>query len=153
MPKLDGTHLRDRIQRRIEQLEAGKSVAAKDIRAVLTAEQQTQLDSEWREQQLLRQQKRARTENEQVELGWKTKRAVMISVLKQALVMAEDGELAALEEKMKRKEVRQARIYFEALKEAEQKGKTGQAAHDYADNALVRAGLRRIGINMRRDDC
>ena len=61
MPKLDGTHLRDRIQRRIEQLEAGKSVAAKDIRAVLTAEQQTQLDSEWREQQLLRQQKRART--------------------------------------------------------------------------------------------
>lgn len=119
MPKLDATHLRGRIQRRLEQLEAGKSVAAKDIRAVLTAEQQTQLDSEWREQQLLRQQKRARTENEQVELGWKTKREVMISVLKRALAEAEDGELAVLEEKMKRKEVRQARIYFEALKEAE----------------------------------
>ena len=151
MPKLDATHLRGRIQRRLEQLEAGKSVAAKDIRAVLTAEQQTQLDSEWREQQLLRQQKRARTENEQVELGWKTKRKVMISVLKRALAEAEDGELAALEEKMKRKEVRQARIYFEALKEAEQKGKTGQAAHDYADNALVRAGLRRLNVNMMRD--
>ena len=88
MPKLDATHLRGRIQRRLEQLESGKSVAAKDIRAVLTAEQQTQLDSEWREQQLLRQQKRARTENEQAELGWKTNREVMISVLKQAL--AED---------------------------------------------------------------
>ncbi len=86
-------------------------------------------------------------------MGWKTNREVMMSVLKQALAEAEDGELAALEEKMKRKEVRQARIYFEALKEAEQKGKTGQAAHDYADNALVRAGLRRIGINMRKDDC
>ena len=152
MPKLDATHLRGRIQRRLEQLEAGNS-AAKDMRAVLTAEQKAKLDSEWREQQLLRQQKRARTENEQVELGWKTKHEVTISVLKQALVVAEDGELEALEEKMKRKEVRQARIYFEALKEAEQKGKTGQAAHDYADNALVRAGLRRIGINMRRDDC
>jgi hypothetical protein len=151
MPKLDATHLRGRIQLRLEQLEAGKSVAAKDIRAVLTAEQQTQLDSEWREQQLLRQQKRARTENEQVELGWKTKREVMISVLKRALAEAEDGELAALEEKMKRKKVRQARIYFEALKEAEQKGKTGQAAHDYADNALVRAGLRRLNVNMMRD--
>ena len=151
MPKLDATHLRGRIQRRLEQLEAGNS-AAKDMRAVLTAEQKAKLDSEWREQQLLRQQKRARTENEQVELGWKTKREVMISVLKRALAEAEDGALAALEEKMKRKEVRQARIYFEALKEAEQKGKTGQAAHDYADNALVRTGLRRIGINMRRDD-
>ena len=151
MPKLDATHLRGRIQRRLEQLEAGNS-AAKDMRAVLTAEQKAKLDSEWREQQLLRQQKRARTENEQVELGWKTKREVMISVLKRALAEAEDGALAALEEKMKRKEVRQARIYFEALKETEQKGKTGQAAHDYADNALVRTGLRRIGINMRRDD-
>ena len=117
MPKLDATHLRGRIQRRLEQLEAGKRVAAKDIRAVLTAEQQIQLDSEWREQQLLRKQKRARTENEQVELGWKTKSEVMISVLKQALVVAEDGELEALEEKMKRKEVRQARIYFDAKKE------------------------------------
>ena len=144
MPKLDATHLRGRIQRRLEQLEAGKRVAAKDIRAVLTAEQQIQLDSEWREQQLLRKQKRARTENEQVELGWKTKSEVMISVLKQALVVAEDGELEALEEKIKRKEVRQARIYFDALKEAEQKGKTGQAARDYADNALVRVGLRRF---------
>ena len=151
MPKLDATHLPGRIQRRLEQLEAGKSVAAKDIRAVLTTQQQTQLDCEWREQQLLRQQKRARTENEQAELGWKTKREVIISVLKGALAEAEDGELAALEEKMKRKEVRQARIYFEALKEAEQKGKTGQAAHDYADNALVRAGLRRLNVNMMRD--
>lgn len=141
MPKLDATYLSGRIQRRLEQLEAVKSVPAKDIRAVLTTEQQTQLDCEWREQQLLRQQKRARTENEQVELGWKTKREVMISVLKRALVEAEDGELVALEEKMKRKEVRQARIYFEALKEAEQKGKTGQAAHDFADYTLTKAGL------------
>jgi len=43
MPKLNTEQLMERIQKRIHQLELGEEVAAKDIKALLNAEQQQQL--------------------------------------------------------------------------------------------------------------
>jgi hypothetical protein len=36
MPKLDATHIAERLRKRLAELEAGADVAAKDVRALLT---------------------------------------------------------------------------------------------------------------------
>jgi hypothetical protein len=102
MPKLDDTHLADRLRKRIAELEADKEVAAKDIQAVLTEAHLAAIDAAWAEQQLLRKAKRARTEQEQQELGWRTKRDIRIEVLRQALVEAENNLVDAYKKKQKK---------------------------------------------------
>jgi HD superfamily phosphohydrolase len=144
MPKLDGTHLVERLMKRIAELEAGEEVAAKDIRVLLNAEQQKALDQAWGMQEKLRLETKARTDVEKAALGWKSKRDVRIEIFKQALSDAKSGELAAWKKKMRDANIRQARIYFDALNAAEKAGKDKQAAENFANNELTRAGLRRM---------
>ena len=144
MPKLDDTHLADRIRKRIADLEADKEVAAKDIRAVLTNEQQAAIDTAWAEQQLLRKGKRARTEQEQQALGWRTKRDIRLEVLRQALELAEDNLVDVYKKKLKKVEARAGKIYFDALYEVIDEGKPSSQAANWANNELTRAGLNRL---------
>jgi hypothetical protein len=144
MPKLDGTHMVERLAKRIAELEAGEEVAAKDIRALLTDEQQDALNTAWAVQEQLRLAKKARTDEDKKALGWKTKREVRLEIFKKALNDAKNGELDAWKEKLKQANVRQARIYFDALNEAEKAGKDKVAAQTFANNELTRAGLKRM---------
>lgn len=54
MPKLDLTHIADRLKARLAELKAGKEVAAREIRALLNDEQLAAMDAAWVEQQDLR---------------------------------------------------------------------------------------------------
>ena len=78
MPKLDITHIAERLQERLTDLKAGKEIAAREIRALLNDEQLTAMDAAWTEQQALRKKKKARTKEEELALGWKTKREIHI---------------------------------------------------------------------------
>jgi len=89
MPKLDATHLFSRLVIRLEQLEAGEEIAAKELRSLLTTKQLKELDDAWKKQQELRKGKRARTPEEEKALGWKTKREVRIEVFKDAIAAAD----------------------------------------------------------------
>ena len=144
MPKLDDTHLADRLRKRIAELEADKEVPLKDIRAVLTEAQLAAIDTAWTEQQLLRKGKRARTEQEQLALGWRTKRDIRLEVLRQALVEAEDNLVDAYKKKQKKAEARAGKIYFDALYEAIDEGKPRSQAENWANNELTRAGFERF---------
>lgn len=144
MPKLDETHLADRIRKRIAELEAGDEIQAKDIRAVLTEAQLAIIDAAWAEQQQLRKAKRARTEQEQQALGWRTKRDIRLDVLREALELAEGNLVDAYKKKQKKAEARAGRIYFDALYEAIDKGKPRSQAANWANNELTRAGLNRL---------
>jgi hypothetical protein len=144
MPKLDGTHILERLTKRIEQLEAGDEIADKEIRSLLNDAQRAALDSAWEQQQQLRKNKRARTEQEQQELGWKTKRQVRIEVLKAALATAWDGIEAEFERLKEQAEIRGAKIYFDTLNQALKDGKDKSVATNLANNAMTRAGLRRM---------
>ena len=144
MPKLDPTHIHERLVKRLEELEAGHEIAAKDIRALLTKEQQASLDAAWAEQQALRKQGRARTEEEQRALGWKSKRDLRIEAFKQAIAESKKGLLAALQKMQSDADVRQARIYFDTLGKAMDEGRDIDQAKSQANNALTRAGLRRM---------
>jgi len=156
MPKLDGTHFVERLQKRIAELEAGNELAARDVAALLTPEQSQQLADAWAEQQRLRQLKPARSKSEQQELGWRSKREVRLEVLREALMQAMKSEKDAWKHKVLKVKVRQTRIYFDALNEAEKAGKDKSAAQNWANNELTRAGLRRmdgvgVGSRSRRD--
>ena len=144
MPKLDGTHILERLTKRIEQLEAGDEIADKEIRSLLNDTQRAELDSAWEKQQQLRANKRARTEQEQQALGWKNKRQVRIEVLKAALASAWDGIEAEFERLKEQAEIRGAKIYFDTLNQALKDGKDKSVATNLANNAMTRAGLRRM---------
>jgi hypothetical protein len=144
MPKLDGTQIADRLQGRLEEMRRGEEVAARDLRALLTAEQQAAMDAAWAEQQELRKKKRARTKEEEVALGWKSKRDIHIDALIAALREALANELAAWEKRLLDAEVRQGRVFFDELNKQVKDGVDMQTAKTRANNALTRAGLRRL---------
>jgi hypothetical protein len=144
MPKLDATFTVERLRKRLEELQAGVEVANRDLRAVLTDVQQAALDAALLEQDALRASKRARSKDEQTALGWKTKREVRIEILTQALACGRDNELNALLDRQRSSEIRQTKIYFEALKQAELAGMDKRAAEILANNALTRASLPRM---------
>ena len=144
MPKLDDTHLADRLKKRIAELEADKEVPLKDIRAVLTEAQLAAIDAAWAEQQLLRKGKRARTEQEQQELGWRTKRDIRLDVLRQAVELAEDNLVDEYKKKQKKTETRRNKIYLNAYFGALKQDKPRSQAANWANNELTRAGLNRL---------
>ena len=148
MPKLDGTHLPERLMQRLADLKADKEVAARDVKALLSDEQIAAMDEAWEEQQALRKIKRARTKEEERELGWKTKREIYIEAYEKAFNEASDGVLEELERLQLEATKRQMRIYFATLDEALKEGKEKRVAENLANNALTRAGLRRMDGQM-----
>ncbi len=92
MPKLNDTHLPERLKEAIKQLEAGVEVEAKKNKTLLNAKQQKELDDAWTKQQALRKQhKPPKTEAEKKKIGWKDKREVRIDIYKQALADLEEN--------------------------------------------------------------
>ncbi len=92
MPKLNDTHLPERIKEAIKQLEAGVEVEAKKNKTLLNAQQQKALEDAWLIQQALREQhKPPKTEEEKKKIGWKDKREVRIDIYKQALADLEEN--------------------------------------------------------------
>ncbi len=144
MPKLNDIQIADRLQNKLEDLRNGKEVSARDLRALLTEEQRTMLDSAWQAQQELRKKKRARTREQEQELGWRSKRVIQIEVLEQLLEQANDQMLEVLIELQNKAEVRQARIYLDSYFKSRDFGKTEAEAQSIANNDLTRAGLRRV---------
>jgi hypothetical protein len=87
MPKINDTHLPERLKEAIKQLEAGVEVEAKKNKTLLNAKQQKELDDAWTKQQVLRKQhKPPKTEAEKKKMGWKDGDEVDIGV-------GEDGQL------------------------------------------------------------
>jgi hypothetical protein len=144
MPKLDGTHIAERLNERLEKLRSGEEVAKREIEALLTDEQVAAMNAAWEAQQALRKQKRARTKEEEIALGWKTKREIQIEAYERAITEADAAMLATLEGLMRKDEVRQARIYLDSYFKATKEGKTTDVAKNLANNDLTRAGLKRV---------
>ncbi len=69
---------------------------------------------------------------------------IHIEALTQALEAAQEGELAAWQKKMRDAEVRQGRVYMEELYKQMDAGVDKATAKTKANNALTRAGLRRL---------
>lgn len=147
MPKLDATHIAERLRSRLADLEAGKEVAAKEIRALLSPDQIAVMDEAWAEQQKLRKVGRPRTEEEQRQLGWKTKREIYIDAYRQAIAASEANLVDDFVELQRKAEIIQARIYFDTYSQAVDEGRDKEQAKSIANNALTRARLRRMDFS------
>ena len=139
MPKLNATHIPERLREAIEQLERGEEVEAKKNKSLLNVHQQKALDDAWTEQQVLRKKhKPPRTEKEKQELGWKDKREVRIEIYKQALTELEE-DISNIHLKQLAKEQAQAtKAYLKGYF-----GATGEQNKHSAGNIAVRqAGFK-----------
>jgi hypothetical protein len=141
MPKLNITHLVGRIQERIEQLERGDALEARDINALLTKEQQQELKDAWTKQQALRKiHKPPKSIEETNKIGWKTIREVRLEIYKQALQEAQDGLVDGIEKLQHKSEANASRVFLDAYfnaKESTNKWSAGNIA-------LRRNGFNRI---------
>ena len=141
MPKLNITHLVGRIQERIEQLERGDALEARDINALLTKEQQQELKDAWNKQQALRKiHKPPKTNEEAQKIGWKTTREVRLEIYKQALQEAQDGVGDGMEKLLHQSEIKAARVFLDAYFNA----KEGTSKWSAGNIALRRNGFNRI---------
>jgi hypothetical protein len=141
MPKLNVTHLVGRIQERIEQLERGDALEARDINALLTKEQQQELKDAWTKQQALRKiHKPPKSIEETNKIGWKTIREVRLEIYMQALQEAQDGVGDGIEKLLHQSEVKAARIFLDAYFNA----KEGANKWSAGNIALRRNGFNRI---------
>ena len=141
MPKLNITHLVGRIQERIEQLERGDALEARDINALLTKEQQQELKDAWTVQQALRKIHKPPKSNEEAQkIGWKTIREVSLEIYKQALQEAQDGVGDGMEKLLHQSEIKAARVFLDAYFNA----KEGTSKWSAGNIALRRNGFNRI---------
>jgi hypothetical protein len=141
MPKLNVTHLVGRVQERIEQLERGDALEARDINALLTKEQQQKLKDAWTVQQALRKIHKPPKSNEEAQkIGWKTIREVRLEIYKQALQEAQDGVGDGIEKLLHQSEVKASRVFLDAYFNA----KEGANKWSAGNIALRRNGFNRI---------
>jgi hypothetical protein len=138
MPKLNITHLPERLMKRIEQLERGDALEARDINALLNDKQQQALKEAWAGQQALRKKsKQAITEAEKQQTGWKTIREVRLSIYRQALIDVKAGMLTGIKELQHQSEVNAARIFMDAFSKTTESNKDAMSVGNIA---LTRAG-------------
>lgn len=138
MPKLNATHIPERLREAIEQLERSEEVEAKKNKTLLTEEQQKALDDAWDRQQALRKKhKPPKTEEEKIKLGWKDKREVRIEIYKQALVELEDDFLNIQQKQFTKEQAQATRAYL--------KGYFGAAGGQNKDSA-GRIAVRQAGF-------
>jgi hypothetical protein len=144
MPKLDGTHIHERLRQRLEQLKNGEEVARRELETLLTTQQIEAWDAAWNEQKRLRKAKRARTKEEEAALGWKSKREITIEAIETAFNQADDGLVGEFERLTNSAKVRQLRIYFDGYTKALEENGDEATAAAQANNDLTRAALNRI---------
>ncbi len=113
MPKLNQTHLPERLKEAIEQLERGEEVEAKKNKTLLNTTQQKELEDAWLIQQALRKQhKPPKTEEEKKKIGWKDKREVRIEIYKQALAELEEDIFDIHLKQLEREQAKATKAYL-----------------------------------------
>lgn len=153
MPKLNATHISERLKEVIEQLESGVEVEAKKNKTLLNAEQQKALDDAWKEQQALRKKhKLPKTQEEKDEIGWKDKREVRIEIYKQAYAQSQTNAVDDIKELQAQRELKATKLFMDAWSKANKDGKDRLSAISAGNIAVTRAGFApqgSVGLTKR----
>ena len=153
MPKLNATHLPERIQEHITQMESGDEYEAKKDKTLLTDEQRKAFDDAWVIQQVLRKtHKPPKTEEEKQRIGWKTIREVRIEIYKQALKQLQANAVDDIKELQKQREAKANRVFMDAWSEAVRQGKQGLSAESAGNIALQRARFTVENVRTTKRD-
>lgn len=153
MPKLNATHLAQRLQEAIEQLERGEEVEQKKNKSLLSPEQQQALADAWEEQQALRKKhKPPKTEEEKRKIGWKDKREVRIEIYKRAYDELRDNAVEDIKELQRQREAKANRVFMDAWSKALDEGKDKWSAISAGNIAVTRAGFAPANSRVNKRD-
>ncbi len=154
MPKLDQTHIYERLLNRLEDLKAGKEVAKRDIEALLNDKQIRAMDEAWEKQQELRKKHRPKNEAEELKLGWKTKRQIYIDAYEQAINEARCTQQTDWQKKLEQEQLKATKTYLDGYFKARADGKSRGVAENIAKNDLVKAGFKvqRVAKGLTKRD-
>jgi hypothetical protein len=142
MPKLNNTHLPERIQEHIAKMERGEEVEAKKDKTLLNEQQQKELkEALAHQQQLKKTHKRPKTQEEKDAIGWKEIRDVRLGIYKQALEELSANVVDDIKELQRQREAKAARVFMDAWSKAGKEGKVGNSALSAGNIALTRAGF------------
>lgn len=142
MPKLNNTHLPQRIQEHIEKMEHGEEVEAKKDKTLLNAMQQQALKDALEVQKALKKtHKRPKTKEEKDKIGWKEIREVRLEIYKQALNELNQNAVTDIRELQRQREAKGNRVFVGAWSESVKEGKRGASAESAGNIALTRAGF------------
>lgn len=154
MPKIDELQKYEKLQEQLADLKEGKEVAARKMNVVLDEKQLKAIDDAWAHQQQLRKTTKARTKQQQIDAGFKSKRDIHIEIYEQAI---KDMDITAiLRRKLDDLELKRTKIYLDSYFDATRDEKTRYQAESIANNTLKRAGMRRYdsvdnAYNNKRD--
>ena len=153
MPKLNNTHLPERIQEHIAKMERGEEVEAKKDKTLLNEQQQKELkEALAQQQQLKKTHKRPKTQEEKDAIGWKEIREVRLEIYRQALEVLNANVVDDIRELQRQREAKAARVFMDAWSEAIDEGKRGASAESAGNIALTRAGFTpkgSVGLTKR----
>lgn len=153
MPKLNNTHLPQRIQEHIEKMERGEEVEAKKDKTLLSALQQQALKDALKAQKVLKKtHKRPKSQEEKDKIGWKEIREVRLEIYRQALNELKKNAVADIRELQRRREAKANRVFMDAWSKAIKEGKRGASAESVGNIALTRAGFSpkcSVGLSKR----
>ena len=165
MPKLNNTHLPQRIQEHIAKMERGEEVEAKKDKTLLNEQQQKELkealaqqqqkelkEALAQQQQLKKTHKRPKTQEEKDAIGWKEIREVRLEIYRQALEQLNANVVDDIRELQRQREAKAARVFMDAWSEAIDEGKRGASAESAGNIALTRAGFTpkgSVGLTKR----
>lgn len=142
MPKLNNTHLPERIQEHIVKMERGEEVEAKKDKTLLNEQQQKELkEALAQQQQLKKTHKRPKTQEEKDAIGWKEIRDVRLGIYKHALEELSANIVDDIKELQRQREAKAARVFMDAWSKAGKEGKVGNSALSAGNIALTRAGF------------
>ena len=142
MPKLNNTHLPERIQEHIEKMLRSEEVEAKKDKTLLNEQQQKELkEALAQQQQLKKTHKRPKTQEEKDAIGWKEIREVRLEIYRQALEQLSANVVDDIRELQRQREAKAARVFMEAWSKAGKEGRVGSSAISAGNIALTRAGF------------
>lgn len=147
MPKLNTIKVEHRLDDYISRMSADEAVALRDIKAILKLVGQQYvdwIDEEKERQRELKRTRRARTDDQAKEFGYKSIHEILTEALNRARRKLQDDLLENLEGEVRAKELRQAKTFLDAFFSARHTGKEWHSALAWANNELTRSGLPRV---------
>jgi hypothetical protein len=144
MPKLNNTHLPERIQEHIAKMERGEEVEAKKDKTLLNEQQQKQLkEALAQQQQLKKTHKRPKTQEEKDAIGWKEIKDVRLGIYKQVFKELKNNVVVEITKLQRQREAKAARVFMDAWSKAIDEGKSELSAKSAGYIAQTRAGFGR----------
>lgn len=153
MPKLNATHLPERLLEHIAKMKRGEEVEAKKDKTLLSDKWQQALKNALQAQKVLKNShKRPKTQAEKNALGWKEIREVRLAIYEQALRELNDEMVSHMRQLQRQREAKAARVFMDAWSKAIDEGKDGWSARSAGHIAQTRAGFGRpqgMGLTKR----